>query len=352
MDVLSGFPDGSVQCVVTSIPYWGLRDYELEKVKWPTGWEGCLGLEPTPELFVEHIVLIFEEVRRVLKDDGTLWLNIGDTYATGGRGWGDGKHGEGKTSGQSMKWRSAPEGLKHKDKVGVPWMVAFALRSAGWYLRQDIIWHKPNPMPESCKDRCTTAHEYMFLMSKSSRYYYDQEAIKEDCSEKTNARGSKHALKTFKEQNDRKVGAQSNGVGHRVPRKGVDVKGGNQGRGDIPPVSAAKMGTRENGVKANPEYYANQLGVMEKRNKRSVWTVQSKGYSGAHFATFPEKLIEPCILAGCPEGGIVLDPFMGSGTTAVVSQKLGRKSVGIEMNPEYLALAEARLTAELGLFRE
>jgi len=295
-------PDASVHCCVTSPPYWGLRDY---------GHGEQIGLEQTPEAYVARMVEVFREVRRVLRDDGTLWLNLGDSYANTGAA-DSSKVGEftgqrirdGKKGIMDSRPRSIPAGLKPKDLVGIPWRVAFALQSDGWYLRQDIIWHKPNPMPESVTDRCTKAHEYIFLLSKSARYYYDNEAVKEDA------------------QDWSKGGP---GVGIKETHHYAPSNGGNAG------------------LKAIAQRYKDGVPIPT-RNRRSVWTVTTKPYSGAHFATFPPKLIEPCILAGCPEGGTVLDPFTGSGTTAVVALNNGRNFVGTELNPDYVKLAEDRIS--------
>jgi len=271
-------PDGSMNMCVTSPPYWGLRDY---------GHEGQLGLESTPEQYVANMVEVFREVKRVLRDDGTLWLNIGDSYAGGG-GF--------APNAPTNQARAA--GLKHKDLVGIPWMLAFALRADGWYLRQDIIWHKPNPMPESVTDRCTKAHEYLFLLSKSERYCYDSEAMQEQA--------------TGRDPGNKK---------HKYEEAYVNSK------------------TEEHRTKAG----LNDVNARKTRNRRSVWTVNTRPYRGAHFATFPPALIEPCILAGCPKGGTVLDPFGGSGTTAEVALKNGRNVVLNELNLEYIKLAEARI---------
>ena len=257
-------PEKSFQCCVTSPPYFGLRDY---------GHADQIGLEQTPEDYVVKMVEVFRGVQRVLKDDGTLWLNLGDSYA------GSGPSGA---------------GLKHKDLIGIPWRVAFALQQDGWYLRQDIIWHKPNPMPESVRDRCTKAHEYIFLLSKSERYLFDSKAMKEP--------------------------------------------------GVIPAGTKAAKGSAERasqpGVNSRPPEYKIYDGT---RNRRSVWTVNTKPYRGAHFATFPPKLIEPCILAGCPAGGTVLDPFGGSGTTGQVAVEHGRSAILCELNAEYIGLAKQRI---------
>lgn len=288
------------QMCVTSPPYFGLRDY---------GHEGQIGLEPTPDEFVAKLVDVFREVRRVLRDDGTLWLNLGDSYA-GGSATGKKRPGSGRADGvvddRAQRNRNGVgfvDGCKPKDLIGIPWMVAFALRADGWYLRQDIIWHKPNPMPESVTDRCTKAHEYIFLLSKSARYFMDPEGLKETVqSDKGNS-------KSF--------------------RGGGSYTGGN---------AFNNSATKE---RETIGLVANETGL---RNKRSVWTVATRPYKGAHFATFPPVLIEPCILAGSRPGDIVLDPFMGSGTTAQVALQHGRQYLGCELNPEYVALQDARLS--------
>lgn len=289
-DVLGSLPDGSINCCVTSPPYFGLRDY---------GVEGQLGLEPTPDEFVSAMVEVFREVRRVLRDDGTLWLNLGDSYANDGK-WGGstgGKHASALHGNSGIGRRLLTTGLKPKYLIGIPWRVAFALQADGWYLRQDIIWHKPNPMPESVTDRCTKAHEYIFLFAKSERYYFDADAIKEQAV-------SNHASGNgFK-------GRQGGAI--HMPMSG--------GAGTADPWLPGGM-----------------------RNRRSVWTVSTKPFKGAHFATFPPDLIDPCVLAGCPVDGTVLDPFFGAGTTGLVAQKHGRNCVGIELNPDYIAIANERL---------
>ncbi len=397
--------EASVQMCVTSPPYWSLRDYGVPPTAWPDGWVGCLGLEPTPELYVDHLVAVFEEVRRVLRDDGTLWLNLGDCYAAGGRGGDTGgastlqgskqRQEENKKAGQRLGQRSsfrrdraprgdiahkAAPGIKPKDLVGIPWMVAFTLRAKGWYLRSDIIWAKTNPMPESIADRPTKSHEYLFLLAKSERYYYDAEAIREGDSGKS--------------------------AGNNVRKLRVD-HGGN-----------AALANAHQGFSVPWQAGAG-------RNRRSVWTISTAPFPGAHFATFPPKLVEPCILAGTSAHGccsvcgapfarvmkrgeplraqmaiagadthgeyhgkatkvyaaagaqdpsavkarildgmreritvgwkpscrhtlrtvepcVVLDPFLGSGTTALVAQKCGRAFIGIELNPAYVAMSERR----------
>lgn len=281
------------QTCVTSPPYYGLRDY---------GHDGQIGLEETPEEYIKAMVEVFRCVWDVLADDGTLWLNIGDSYnGSGGQGTKPNIMTKEAAEGRGGKAIKV-DGIKPKDLIGIPWMLAFALRADGWYLRQDIIWHKPNPMPESVQDRCTKAHEYIFLLSKSQKYYYDRESIREEIKETTNG------------------------------------KAGVRRSGD------SKTRSREHwGVPHNPENVIVEYDEIKGANKRSVWTISTKPYEGAHFAVFPEELIEPCIMAGAPAGGIVLDPFMGSGTTAQVAQNLGRKYIGCELNPEYKPLQEKRL---------
>jgi len=283
---LKELPDQSVHCCVTSPPYWGLRDY---------GNDGQIGLEQTPDEFISELVNVFRDVKRILRDDGTLWLNLGDSYVSG----------KGKL------------GLKEKDMVGIPWMLAFALRADGWYLRQDIIWHKPNPMPESVTDRCTKSHEYIFLLTKSSHYYFDHKAIQEDAKTAPGA--------TWKE------------------RKAAGATAGNVIVGD-----GVRNGTQR--VVHGKGVTSNLTRQDGKRNKRSVWAIATRPFKGAHFATFPPALIEPCILAGCPTGGTVLDPFFGAGTTGLVAQRHGRKWIGCELNPEYASIASARIEAEANLF--
>lgn len=295
---LAKLESGTVDCCVTSPPYFGLRDY---------GTDEQIGLEETPDAFVQSLVEVFREVKRVLKDDGTLWLNLGDSYAMAVRGkGGNGMQTHNKGSHLANRKSIIPNGLKPKDLIGIPWRVAFALQADGWYLRQDIIWHKPNPMPESVTDRCTKAHEYIFLLSKSKQYYYDADAIKEESAHyATDARADKGNI--------------------RYEGKRTIDKSGKNGQESF-------------------------VTINETRNKRSVWTVTTKPYSGAHFATFPQDLIEPCIKAGCRPDGIVLDPFMGAGTTAIVARKLNRNYIGYELNPEYIKIAERRIVDELGMF--
>lgn len=310
LEVLRTLPDCTFNTCVTSPPYFGLRDY---------GQPGQIGLEKTPAEFVQKLVDVFREVRRVLRNDGTLWLNLGDSYA---RNPAKGKSGTpngrniaemGYSGGAGL-----PDGLPEKNLIGIPWRVAFALQDDGWILRQDIIWHKPNPMPESVTDRCTKAHEYIFLFSKSAKYHFDADAIKEPAL--YGSRGSEfHTGKTGE---------------HQLNRASVKPRE-NAKKGTFNGKTEAMASTGQNAFRA----------ITEMRNKRSVWSVTSKPYKGAHFATFPPDLIEPCILAGAPFWGKVLDPFGGSGTTNMVAAKHHRFGTSIELNPDYIALARARCAA-------
>jgi site-specific DNA-methyltransferase (adenine-specific) len=295
-ETLKTLPDASVHCCVTSPPYFRLRDY---------GHDGQIGLEESPDAFVQQMVGVFREVKRVLRDDGTLWLNLGDSYAGSGKGRNpDGTvhvsallAKQGTSAGTVMgnvPSGLVPDGMKPKDLIGIPWRVAFALQADGWYLRQDIIWHKPNPMPESVTDRCTKAHEYIFLLSKSARYFYDAEAIQEEAT----LRGTTET-------------------------------------GDL---------SYSDGASRNDNSPSSRLRIdRDSRNRRSVWSVTTKGYKGAHFATFPPDLIRPCILAGCPTGGTVLDPFGGSGTTGQVAMEEGRNAILCELNEDYVGLIRKRI---------
>ena len=325
IEAMRTLPDASVHCCVTSPPYWGLRDY---------GHDGQIGLESTPEAYVARMVEVFREVRRVLREDGTCWVNLGDSYISNGF-WPDAPSNKSGATGltrgassmtQRGKQVTKAPGLKPKDLVGIPWRVAFALQADGWWLRQDIIWHKPNPMPESVRDRCTKAHEYVFLLTKSERYFYDAEAVSEPVAVSSTARLSQPTL-PIQAGSDR-VPGKTNG-----PMKAVGPRfGGNKfGDSDDP-----KHATKSGNVYQIPD-------ANGRRNRRSVWTVTTKPYSGAHFAVMPAALVEPCILAGCPEGGTVLDPFAGSGTTLAVAAELGRSGIGCELNPEYIELANQRI---------
>lgn len=310
----------SIDCCVTSPPYYGLRDY---------GVEGQIGLEETPEQYIDKLVKIFREVKRILKEDGTLWVNIADSYAGSGKGaWNSNKDRKNiyrpSTNSKEAKMNKVFKGIKRKDLIGIPWMLAFALRADGWYLRQDIIWHKPNAMPESAKDRCTKCHEYIFLLSKNKKYYFDYEAIKEPCVgfDKTPPRGSKG---TVTPNSGRRKG-------NNKSFRGGGVYTNNQSFNNHSSAGNQTIGLAPN-----------KTGL---RNKRNVWTVATRGYKEAHFATYPTQLIEPCILAGSREGGTVLDPFAGSGTTGKVANIFGRSFVGIEINKQYIPLIENRLDAE------
>ena len=303
---LRTMPDGCVQTCVTSPPYFGLRDY---------GHAGQIGLEKTPDEYVAQMVAVFREVRRVLRDDGTLWLNLGDSYAGSWGNAGGQNRGSGTqrplTSGSIVKDQAerngsfvppgargfTASGIKPKDLIGIPWRVAFALQADGWYLRQDIIWHKPNPMPESVTDRCTKAHEYIFLLSKNAKYYFDSAAMQED---------------------------------------GVCPAGTMAAKGSV-------TRTKTPFVNGRPPEYKEYTG---KRNKRDVWTVTTKPFKGAHFATFPPDLVEPCILAGSRPGDAVLDPFGGAGTTGLVAQRHGRNTTLLELNPDYAKMARERIDAD------
>lgn len=335
-DVLGTLPDKSVNCCVTSPPYFGLRDY---------GVDGQIGLEQTPDAFVAEMVAVFREVRRVLRDDGTLWLNLGDSYAGSGKGGNpeEGKqatnrgsqsvgvlYGTGKTAREAAVTnvtRKTFDGIKAKDLIGIPWRVAFALQADGWYLRQDIIWSKPNPMPESVTDRCTKAHEYLFLLSKSARYHFDADAIAEAVAESSIARWAQDV--------ENQVGSD------RVPGKTNGTM-----------KAVGRKNPRSQGLETAAVKGESTFGFGEVRNKRSVWTVATQPFSEAHFATFPPSLIEPCIKAGCPTGGTVIDPFGGAGTTGLVSDRLQRDAILIELNPAYVEIARNRLTADAGMFGE
>ncbi len=361
-DRLKTLPDESVHCVVTSPPYWGLRDY---------GAAGQLGLEATYPEYVANMAAVFREVRRVLRPDGTLWLNLGDSYATGagkvgdhpgggpqGSAWAgrpapganahagrgvprraDGSAGERLNMGPQVQPNRMPQpNLKPKDLVGIPWRVAFALQDDGWWLRQEIIWHKPNPMPESVTDRCTKSHEHLFLMAKSERYYFDAEAIAEDVAPSQVGRVRADAV---------------GGTSHE--ERGQHSKGGvyttRSGNKERKPASARGVPVDTDGKSAGAGAVAGSIPWEgSKRNKRSVWTVTTRPFSEAHFATFPPKLIIDCIKAGCPKGGTVLDPFGGAGTTGLVADGLGRDAILIELNPAYAEISRKRLDGDNPLF--
>lgn len=330
LEVLRTLPDESAHCCVTSPPYWGLRDY---------GHDDQLGLEGTPEKYVEKLTQILREVSRVLKNDGTLWLNMGDCY-----------HSRCGHRNDTSRWENCPiqptakgthmevvspnrlpqAGLKDKDLVGIPWRVAFALQADGWWLRSDIIWSKPNPMPESVTDRPTRAHDYIFLLAKNKSYFYDADAIKEPVTGGAHSRGDGVNPKAL--------------LGDDHPRN-VDCR-------YKAPGQPENTGLRKHGIrpKQNSSFSAAVSGLVSCRNKRSVWTIQTHPFPAAHFATFPPSLIEPCILAGCPKGGTVLDPFSGAGTSGLVALRNGRQFVGIELNPEYVEMARRRIENDAPLF--
>lgn len=386
---LKNIPDNSIDCCVTSPPYWGLRDYGT--AKWIGGDENCdhiadatktkkfgneefnenrpsreetktkgyyenicpkcgakredeqLGLEKTPEEYVTKLADIFDEVKRRMKDDATLWLNLGDSYA--GSGKGDGGKTRKQTTNAGSQFKSdlqgiVPVGLKPKDLVGIPWMVAFELRRRGWYLRQDIIWAKPNPMPESVTDRCTKAHEYIFLLSKSSKYYYDNEAIKTKMADSSIQRVSQDLEN---QAGSDRVPGKTNG-----PMKAKRPNGITRDR--LLDYNSKEKLLRPDVKRGEFEKESDLVLPEAVANKRSVWTVTTKPFSEAHFATFPEDLIVDCIKAGCPPDGVVLDPFMGAGTTALVASKLGRHYLGFELNPDYIKIAQKRLFDQIGLF--
>ena len=300
---LRELPAESVHCVITSPPYYALRDYGLD---------AQIGREDTPEQYIERLTAVFHELKRVLRSDGTFWLNISDTYCgTGSKGgYTDPKYPKGR-NGQGFSLARTAAGCKHKDMIGIPWLLAFSLRADGWYLRSDIIWQKENPMPESVKDRPTRCYEHVFLLTKSKQYYYDAAAVAEPTAPKTVAR--------YKSSR-----SASSKYAAEVP-----------GQGKVQGLNKARSGG----------YYDPAL-IPTMRNRRDVWLINTVPYRGRHFAAFPPKLAETCILAGCPKGGVVLDPFFGSGTTGLAAKALNRQYIGIELNSEYCALARARIGGE------
>lgn len=327
LEVLKTFEDNSIDCCVTSPPYYALRDY---------GVDGQIGLEETPEKYIERLTEVFMEVHRVLKLNGTLWLNIGDSYWGGGlRGSELNEHSgkiqkgsKGTHCGEAMpSCKGNMCGYKPKDLIGIPWMLAFSLRNNGWFLRQDIIWEKPNQMPESVKDRCTKSHEYIFLFSKSQKYYFDYESIQEPAVTQGDVGSKKFGGTKYGDNDD----------SHFQTYSGKEWK-------------PKTKNCQYDGQVPNSMHIRREMGLPDKvytvRNKRDVWSINVKPCKEAHFATYPQELVSPCILAGSPEGGVVLDPFIGSGTTGIVANKLGRHYVGIELNPEYVEMAERRIGLE------
>lgn len=341
IDGLKALPDNSVDCCVTSPPYYGLRDY---------GSDEQIGVERTPELFIQSLVSVFEEVRRVLKPEGTLWLNIGDSYASGARNRTVNQSvskstlaGSTLTQQQCLRQiNKVTDRLKPKDLIGIPWMLAFALRESGWYLRQDIIWAKKNCMPESVKDRPTRSHEYIFLLSKSEKYYYDFEAIKEPAIYDVDGTGTA-ARKARQKDNNKSLPTEYN---NGIRPGGFKDASKNNGK------NSKQRGHSRKHAGFNERW--DQMSKLEQctgmRNKRDVWSISPAKFPGAHFATFPEEIPFICIKAGSPAGGVILDPFMGAGTTALVARKLGRNYLGFELNAEYIKIAEKRLKTELGMF--
>lgn len=343
-----------VHTIVTSPPYWGLRSYlPTDHPDKPLE----IGSEPTIGKFIAGMVEVFDLCRQVLRDDGTMWVNMGDSYASNAGGYSDtgsrGSNSNPRISAGTMaavqkgKGRRPGEGLKPKDLIGQPWRLAFALQDAGWWLRQEIIWAKPNPMPESVRDRCTKSHETIFLLAKSESYYFDQGAILEPVSPNTHARlsqnvqaqvGSERANGGGKTNGNMKaVGRTPAGWATGTERKHEEVAGRYSEARKVYPGNGVGFGhgfdkKSKPRVKNNASFDEAMAVMPTERNRRSVWTVPTESYSGAHFATYPRKLIEPCILAGAPTGGIVLDPFFGSGTTGQVAQQLGRQFIGIDLN--------------------
>ncbi len=341
-EVLKTLPDESVHCVVTSPPYWGLRDY---------GVVGQIGLEPDFRDYLKIMVEVFREIKRVLRKDGTCWVNMGDNYvgAVNGRSARDSKI----IGGDDRTFRDKPfsnigNGLKPKDMAGMPWRLAFALQEDGWWLRSDIIWSKPNPMPESIRDRPTKAHEYLFLLAKSERYYYDAEAIREDVALSQHGRIRSDIIggKSWKEREQHSIGGRYETRASRPPGSRTNggalalawesgERTGRDGEGGAPLCHGPEVARPDDGIT---------------RNRRTVWEIATAPFSEAHFATFPPALVEPCIKAGCPKDGTVLDPFGGAGTVGLVADRLGRNAILIELNPEYAKMAEQRLSRDAGLF--
>lgn len=348
LDQLRVVPDKFVQCIVTSPPYWGLRDY---------GVTGQIGLEPTPADYIDRMVQVFEECRRVLRPDGTCWVVMGDSYfnpriggSRGSKSTINSAHGQnavkdakraqyspkqtqGAAPDLSPSRRSAIPGLKPKDLVGMPWRLALALQSAGWYLRSDIIWEKATPMPESVRDRPTTSHEHVFLLTRSERYKFDAQAISEPVTGGAHPRGK---LPANWGSGDASREAHALSAGRKRPT----------------PKARQAHSVRWNGPRLNPSFDTAVRGLVERRNARSVWRIRSEPFRGDHFATFPRDLVRRCIKAGCPHGGMVLDPFAGSGTVGIVACELGRDALLIELSPQYAQLARNRIRDACGLLAE
>lgn len=334
LDKIRVIPDNSIRCIITSPPYFGLRDY---------GMAAQIGQEKTPELYIQSLVDVFRECRRVLRKDGTLWVNIGDSYAAN-RTYRV-KNTIGSAEHTYSPGSRIPSGMKQKDLMGIPWMLAFALRSDGWYLRSDIIWAKKNCMPESVKDRPTRSHEYMFLLTKSAKYYYNSDAIKEPAIYDVDGTGTASRKARQKDDNKSIPGILNTGI---RPAGFKDASNHNGKHSD----KQRGHSRRHNGFNDRWDKMTTEEQCTGMRNKRDVWSVATAQFPDAHFAVFPEELIYPCILAGSEQGDIVLDPFLGSGTTALLSNKLGRNYIGIELNPEYAKMAEDRIKSFTGIFSE
>lgn len=356
---LTGLPKLPAKCIsmcVTSPPYYQLRNYEVSDTYWPPckyallgfekdipEWTGQLGLEPNPEMYIAHMVLVFNEVYRVMDDKGTLWVNIGDSHVASNMRPHGGERKNRDQGGMMNMRRESVKGLTKKDLIGIPWRLAFALQQSGWVLRQDIIWNKPNPMPESVRDRCTKSHEYILFFSKTQKYYFNSEAIKTPIKDST--------VQRMRQQIDKQNGScrvpgKTNGdmkaVGPgRTVRKGVDTRGGNQGS----EVGIPAMGIHSGNFDSDGSLIGDGMA-----NKKSVWTITTQKFKEAHFATFPDKLPETCIKAGCPVDGVVLDPFSGSGKTAIVARMLNRNYVAYDMKPEYIQLSAKEKRRRLGMF--
>jgi DNA modification methylase len=344
LEGLRGLPDESVHCCVTSPPYWGLRDY---------GVAGQIGQEPTFGEFLEKMVLVFEEVRRVLRRDGVCFVNMGDSYASQpsfGRGGGStlGGRKQGNEGGVSVN--RAQSGFKAKDLIGQPWRLAFALQDAGWWLRGDYIWHKPNPMPESAQDRCTKSHEYVFHLAKSERYFWNGEAIRTERTSDEDANGFRGGSYVLGEPGPRAT------VGNKKMKMPDGWDTGKGGHGSFHRNGREKGKTdKQRGHSRRHAGFNDRWDEMERNeqiangaNRRSVWTIATSPFPEAHFATFPPELPEICIKAGCPKGGTVLDPFGGAGTTGLVADRLQRNAILIELNPEYAAMAQRRINDDRG----
>jgi site-specific DNA-methyltransferase (cytosine-N4-specific) len=344
LELTRALPPESVDCIVTSPPYWGLRDYNVV---------GQMGLEPTLWEYLDLMVSLFRELRRVLKKHGTCWVNMGDAYCTNP---GNGRGSDERLNlqhGGSAPHRSGRDrrtlGLKPKDLLGMPWRLAFALQDDGWWLRQDIVWFKSNPTPEPARDRCTKSHEYLFILAKSRRYYWDFDAMQEPVSGTAHGRGSGVNPKARKMPDNWDTGPGGHGSFHRAGREKGKTPGKNSRMHVDRDVAHA---TKPKKPRQNESFSAAVRCVTETRNKRSVWTVATEAFREAHFATFPTALIEPCILAGCPPGGLVLDPFAGSGTTGVVCLRNDRNFLGFELNPKYAAMARERILGDCPLFNK